>query len=1192
MHFFDHIFSVLCFSYFFSSLCLDGALPTGSRFPLPALYLDQFRATVACLADEAADAARNARGAEDCHDSRSNHCSTGVADLLEKYSVSTVVCDGEADLELARACHAFKQHQEMSQQHPRDRPPRAFVLGNDSDFLVYRDCHYVNFRALYLVPGVPTRHALYAARVYHPVLLAEALGFPKGDAGLLRLCDLAVLLGNDYSADLTANAWDWASAAAGMSEYVGPLNVNKASVSTNGIVTESERLSSLKGRLFNALRNPSVLVKWLASQSDKWQLVGKTPHAARVLAYSRALYCDLDSNRAALIDAQARAASDLNAASDGSETASDSDSSDDGGDRSDGSENVSDSDSSDGGGDGAPPVLLPPELNRNTFKSQAVASPDAAAAPEAHDRAWAADAHAALARAGSDRCAAARELISLAIRALVAGGNHEWNADWTRVASAALDAAVSRAAASTASPSSTLAHSTAAPVEEDTVHERPEWRDVVAAYQLQVACARLLKIAAAIGAHPYNSDTPRVANGNASGKVKVWSGDTLGLEPRHFYHGPAFLNALSSHRRQIPPQLRVPQVKKGSHQLETSANLKLVSLLKQYSCESEAGQLVAGGIRTVEDLVLTSDSILAELGLKKGTRLKIGKWQREMTVVALKSVSQKRTASRVEEEEDDLSDSEDFLLEPTSASLHAFSPSGSLSPTEIGDSHDEELVLRTASLSLQNASNLQQSGGADQQDTMPKPSVQALGLSKQATQFLDRPAESTAQAAPVSSHSVGGSQSTRKNRPAWTLERWNKLDEEQKQIATTLPMLSSLDFEKYEGMSKNQLREECVSRGLSKVGVSLLDISDVLKTRLTIYERSCELTEINHNSRSFWTPEQWDKFDEEQKQIANTLPTLSKADLMKYGGMSWDQLRKECLCRGLRTKSVPKLHSLDVLKTRLFIYERSGKSAEDKSSSSALPSSTGNSLDITGEMAKLTFNGRVIIWNSQEWESLAPDDRQAVTILATSGREDLQKYEGTYIKELKSECKGLGLPVSMAHKLALRDILRARLLCYAKSNSSSKLNDSLPFTQIPENQVNNNNEVSRSTRKEFHTMSKAELVAECTRHDLPKGGNRGVLLARLTLSACATCGERGHTTPQCRHCHLPRPPHASPHKQRDVAARAPPPCPVVSDNNAASIDTRAHSWSVPGAGKLPIDEHAQRICNYVATHRVFETHGL
>jgi len=87
-----------------------------------------------------------------------------------------------------------------------------------------------------------------------------------------------------------------------------------------------------------------------------------------------------------------------------------------------------------------------------------------------------------------------------------------------------------------------------------------------------------------------------------------------------------------------------------------------MSLLKQYSCESEVGQLVAGGIRTVEDLVLTSDCMLAELGLKKGTRLKIGKWQREMRVAGVKSVSQKRSASRAEEEEDDLSDSEDFLV--------------------------------------------------------------------------------------------------------------------------------------------------------------------------------------------------------------------------------------------------------------------------------------------------------------------------------------------------------------------------------------------------------------------------------------------------------------------------------------------------------------------------------------------------
>jgi len=385
---------------------------------------------------------------------------------------------------------------------------------------------------------------------------------------------------------------------------------------------------------------------------------------------------------------------------------------------------------------------------------------------------------------------------------------------------------------------------------------------------------------------------------------------------------------------------------------------------------------------------------------------------------------------------------------------------------------------------------------------MPKPSVQALGLSEQATQYLNRLAELTAQTPPVSSHSVGGSHNSRKNRPAWTPERWNELNDEQKQIATTLPTLSSIDFEKYEGMSKDQLREECVSRGLRKKGVPLLVFADVLKTRLTIYERS--------------------------------------------------------------GKSNP---------------------PEGIDSSGAKPSSTKNSLDIAGEMAKLTFNGRIIIWSFQEWESLAPDDRRAVTTLATSSREDFQKYGGMGKKELKLECKVLGLPVSKAHKLALRDILKARLLRYAKSNGSSKIIDSLPYTQIPENHVNNNNEVSRNTRKEFHTMSEAELNAECTRHGLSNEGARGVLLARLTLNACATCGKRGHSTPQCRNSR--HPPRASPHVQRNLLVMAPPPPPpVASGNNAANSHAAAHSWSVPGAGKLPIDDHAERICNYVATHRV------
>ena len=1063
------------------SWCLDGALPAGSRFPLPPLYMDQFRATVACLVEEAGAAAgAAARDGAGNFGSRGSASAASVIDLVDRQSVSTIVCEGEADLDLACACSAFKQHHQLRQQHPHARHPRVFVLGEDSDFLVYRDCHYVNFRALSLVPGVGTRHALYAARVFHPTLLAEALGFPEGDAGLLRLCDLAVLLGNDYSAELTANAWDWPSAAAGMSDYIGILNVNNAGASRGGIVTESERLSSINGPPSNALRNPSLLVEWLAARSDKWQLVGKTPHAAHVLAYSRALYCDLDSNRAASVDAQARVSSDFDTATEGITMASDGDFIDD--------------------GDGTPPVPLPLELIRKT--TLAVPTADSAAAAAAgggnYEGSWTAATQAALARAGADRSVAARELISLAMRALVAGGNREWSADWARAASAAVDAAVSRAATSAL----THHHRADNPLVEDKVHERPEWRNVVAAHQLQVACARLLA----------SAETPIGLIGGGSGKAQVWRGAGLGLEPRHFYHGPAFLNAISLDRNQIPPQPRLqlgvmpPMVDDEEHRAEkVSNNPKLMPLLKQFSCESAAGDLAAGGIQTVEDLVLASDHTLAKLGLKKGSRLKIGKWQRDMKVAGLKSISHMHRASRAEEEEDeDHSDSEDFLLGPASASLHGFRPSGSLPHAEKDDSDDEELVFRTGSLSLRTADKSQQPRAADQQVNVPNSSMGALGLSEQATQYLHRlSALAAQQAAPTSSHSKGNARSTGKSSSLWTAEQWDRLDEEQKQIATTLPTLKSSDLAKYESMSKDQLREECVSRGLRKKGVPKLYFPDVLKTRIIIYERSV-------NSPNF---------------------------------------------QGIDT--------VDTSKSR-----------------------TGNSLDITGDMAKLTLNGRVIIWNFQEWESLAPDDRRAVATLATSSREELQRYDGMFNKQLKVECTTLGLPVTSVFKLALVDILKARLVRYSKTSRFSKIIDSLPSTPVPENHDNKNyNKTSSNLRKEFHTMSKAELVAECTRHGLPKEGTKGVLVARLSLNACAACGERGHTTPQCRNSRLPRPPHAPSHVQRDAAARAPPPS--VTPGSAATSNTAVHSWSVPGAGKLPIDDHAERICNYVATHRVF-----
>jgi len=116
--------------------CLDGlvdARPASgdSRFPAPPLLMTQFRASLAAAAAEATAAAAVQGG------------SPGGDTLPRRGRVAVETSAGEADAEIARLCAAH---------NAAGGRKRFFVLADDSDFLVYRGCRYINFNGLELKP--------------------------------------------------------------------------------------------------------------------------------------------------------------------------------------------------------------------------------------------------------------------------------------------------------------------------------------------------------------------------------------------------------------------------------------------------------------------------------------------------------------------------------------------------------------------------------------------------------------------------------------------------------------------------------------------------------------------------------------------------------------------------------------------------------------------------------------------------------------------------------------------------------------------------------------------------------------------------------------------------------------------------------------------------------------------------------
>ena len=107
--------------------------------------------------------------------------------------VKLVRCEGEADVEIGLACSTFVR-----------RGWDAYILAQDSDFLIHADVRYVPFEELSLTPlgraasGAPLA-CVAMGRVWSRSLLAELSGLSEE-----RVVEWAMLCGNDATAPLFA----------------------------------------------------------------------------------------------------------------------------------------------------------------------------------------------------------------------------------------------------------------------------------------------------------------------------------------------------------------------------------------------------------------------------------------------------------------------------------------------------------------------------------------------------------------------------------------------------------------------------------------------------------------------------------------------------------------------------------------------------------------------------------------------------------------------------------------------------------------------------------------------------------------------------------------------------------------------------------------------------------------------------
>lgn len=100
---------------------------------------------------------------------------------IVELGMDIVDCEGEADQEIAKACHEHNLKSIDSQ---------AYCYGGDSDFLLMQDCPYIPFGKLKVMEET-TR---LCSEVWHRDILASALGMTE-----CQLLEFSIILGNDYT---------------------------------------------------------------------------------------------------------------------------------------------------------------------------------------------------------------------------------------------------------------------------------------------------------------------------------------------------------------------------------------------------------------------------------------------------------------------------------------------------------------------------------------------------------------------------------------------------------------------------------------------------------------------------------------------------------------------------------------------------------------------------------------------------------------------------------------------------------------------------------------------------------------------------------------------------------------------------------------------------------------------------------
>eukprot|EP01043_Picozoa_sp_COSAG02_P042222 COSAG02_NODE_3571_length_6533_cov_8.215981_1_plen_496_part_10 len=160
--------------------------------------------------------------------------------------VQLVQCRGEADQEMAIAC-AAQRHGEGAH----------YVLGQDSDFYMFRGCHYIRFDDLNFSSSdnTPDEHCSPHASIAHAVVWSRAILSEMTGLNERQLIEFAILLGNDYTAQFSKDLYGDEVAALGSDEF-----------------------------------DPAVILEFIAEASPELRLSSNFANVQRAIDFSRALY--------------------------------------------------------------------------------------------------------------------------------------------------------------------------------------------------------------------------------------------------------------------------------------------------------------------------------------------------------------------------------------------------------------------------------------------------------------------------------------------------------------------------------------------------------------------------------------------------------------------------------------------------------------------------------------------------------------------------------------------------------------------------------------------------------------------------------------------------------------------------------------------------------------------------------------